>query len=55
MDYSKAILIREFEKLLLDQFSKGKLNGTVHTCVGQETTAVAIASNFKKGDRIFSN
>lgn len=55
MDYSKAILIREFEKLLLDQFSKGKLNGTVHTCVGQETTAVAIAANFKKGDRIFSN
>ncbi|NML55992.1 alpha-ketoacid dehydrogenase subunit alpha/beta [Chryseobacterium cheonjiense] len=55
MDYSKAILIREFEKLLLDQFSKGTLNGTVHTCVGQETIAVAISENFKKGDRVFSN
>jgi 2-oxoisovalerate dehydrogenase E1 component len=55
MDYSKAILVREFEKLLLDQFSKGTLNGTVHTCVGQETIAVAISENFKKGDKVFSN
>lgn len=55
MNFSKAIFIREFEKLLLDLFSKGKLNGTVHTCVGQETIPVAISSHFKKGDRIFSN
>ncbi|UPQ75429.1 dehydrogenase E1 component subunit alpha/beta [Chryseobacterium nepalense] len=55
MNYTKAILIREFEKLLLDQFSKGTLNGTVHTCVGQETIAVAISENFKKGDKVFSN
>jgi 2-oxoisovalerate dehydrogenase E1 component len=32
----ESILIRETEKTLLDLFSKGKLNGTVHTCIGQE-------------------
>ena len=34
--YKKSILIRETEQALLDLFSKGKLNGTVHTCIGQE-------------------
>lgn len=55
MDFYKAIFIREFENTLLNLFSKGKLNGTVHTCVGQETVSVAISSAFKQGDRLFSN
>ena len=35
-EIKKAILIREVENSFLNLFSQGKLNGTVHTCVGQE-------------------
>lgn len=36
-------------------FSEGKLNGTVHTCVGQEFSALAFAGQLKKKDFVFSN
>ncbi len=36
-------------------FSLGKLNGTVHTSVGQEFSAIAFAGQIKKSDFIFSN
>lgn len=51
----KAIYIREFESLLLILFNKGKLNGTVHTCVGQELIPVILCEYLIKSDRIFSN
>src|SRR6185312_4593203 len=51
----KALLIRRVEETFLELFSKGKLNGTVHTCVGQEFSAVAFAGQLKKKDFIFSN
>ena len=38
----QAILIRKTEEKLLELFSQGKLNGTVHTCVGQEFSAVLV-------------
>ena len=50
-----GILIRETEQALLDLFSQGKLYGTVHTCIGQEFTGIAVARAFRKGDFIFSN
>ena len=51
----EAILIRKVEETFLNLFSQGKLNGTVHTCVGQEFSAVAFAGNLKEKDFIFSN
>jgi len=53
--YEEALLIRRVEETLLHLFSLGKLNGTVHTCVGQEFSAVAFANQLKEGDFIFSN
>ena len=53
--YSKAMLIRGVEQRLLELFKEGKLFGTVHTCIGQEWTGVAIAESLKDGDLIFSN
>jgi 2-oxoisovalerate dehydrogenase E1 component len=55
MNYTKAVFIREFEMLLLDLFGKGRLNGTVHTCVGQETIPLALAEYIVDGDRIFKS
>ena len=53
--YTKAIEIRTFETFLLDLFSLGKINGTVHTCVGQEFTPVLLSRYFNDGDMVFSN
>lgn len=44
----QAIQIRAFEQNLLDSYSKGYLNGTVHTCIGQELTPCVISFLTKK-------
>jgi 2-oxoisovalerate dehydrogenase E1 component len=51
----KALGIRLFEQRLLKLFSEGRLNGTVHTCIGQEWTGVAVAEHLRPDDVIFSN
>ena len=51
----KSILIRETEETLLDLFSKGRLNGTVHTCIGQEYIGALLPEIIIKGDVVFSN
>ena len=53
--YKTAILIRSVEEKLLELFNAGKINGTVHTCVGQEFSAIAISSALGKDDYVFSN
>ena len=53
--YKQALLIRRTEDAFLELFSQGKMNGTVHTCNGQEFSAVAFASALSDGDFIFSN
>ncbi len=50
-----ALTIRAVEEKFLSLFSEGKLNGTVHTCVGQEFSALAFAGQLKKKDFVFSN
>lgn len=47
--------IRNVEQAFLDLFSQGKLNGTVHTCIGEELSALAFAGQLKKSDFVFSN
>jgi len=51
----EAILIREVENVFLRLFSQGRLNGTVHTCVGQEFTGVAVAKYLSENDWVTSN
>jgi 2-oxoisovalerate dehydrogenase E1 component len=51
----KALGIRLFEQRLLKLFSEGRLNGTVHTCIGQEWTGVALAEHLRPADVVFSN
>ncbi len=41
-DVSAMLAIRHFETLLLRMFGEGKLNGTTHTCLGQEYIPVAL-------------
>ena len=49
------VLIRKFEEMLLDLFSKGKLFGTTHTYVGQEAIAVSVMAHLGEADVVFSN
>jgi len=51
----KALGIRLFEQRLLKLFGEGRLFGTVHTCIGQEWTGVAVAEHVRAGDVLFSN
>jgi 2-oxoisovalerate dehydrogenase E1 component len=51
----EALLIRRVENTFLSLFSQGKLNGTVHTSVGQEFSAIAFAGQLTQEDFVFSN
>jgi 2-oxoisovalerate dehydrogenase E1 component len=51
----QAVLIREVESKFLELFSEGRMNGTVHTCVGQEFSAVAVAGQLTSDDWVTSN
>lgn len=53
-DLELLLLIRNFELALLDLFDAGKLNGTTHTCLGQEYVPVALAPMLRE-DFVFSN
>ncbi len=49
------LLIRHFEETLLGLFQAGKLNGTTHTCLGQEHIPVAVMPLLREDDFVFSN
>lgn len=49
------LFIRKFEEALLDLFQKGEINGTTHTCIGQEEIPVAIMPLLQDEDFVFSN
>ncbi len=51
----KLLLIRHFEELLLSYFQAGKLNGTTHTCLGQEYIPAAVMPLLRDADFVFSN
>ncbi len=54
--YRLAAAIRGFEQMLLDQFARGRIGGTTHTCVGQEIAAVAVTAALDRArDCVFSN
>ena len=53
--YERALLIRRTEDTFLDLFNQGKMNGTVHTCSGQEFSALAFTETLSSDDFIFSN
>ena len=48
-------MIRHFEEALLALFAAGKLNGTTHTCIGQEAIPVAVMPLLSDDDFVFSN
>lgn len=51
----EALLIRLVEEEFLTLFSEGKMNGTVHTCIGQEFSAVAVCQFLSPEDWVTSN
>jgi TPP-dependent pyruvate/acetoin dehydrogenase alpha subunit len=54
--YRVAAAIRGFEQMLLDQFARGHVAGTTHTCIGQELAAVAVTAALDRSrDCVFSN
>lgn len=54
-DLELLVLIKQFELSLLELFGRGQLNGTTHTCLGQEYIPVALRGVLGDDDFIFSN
>ncbi|GAA3269218.1 thiamine pyrophosphate-dependent dehydrogenase E1 component subunit alpha [Dactylosporangium vinaceum] len=54
-DLRMLLLIRHFERALLDLFAQGLLHGTTHTCLGQEPVPVALMPLLDADDFVFSN
>jgi pyruvate dehydrogenase E1 component alpha subunit len=54
-DLFSLLFIRHFERALLDLFSQGKLQGTTHTCLGQEYIPVALSTLLTRHDFLFSH
>ena len=52
--YKRMLTIRAFEKSVEALFISGKLSGTVHTCIGQEATAVGVGSVLTQHDLMTS-
>ena len=50
-----SILIREVEQRLLDLFKQGLMNGTIHTCVGQELIPSVLSNFILESDFYLSN
>ena len=54
--YAYGHLIRLTEQLILDQFSRGLVSGTTHTCLGQEITAISVVRALDHAeDAVLSN
>ncbi|MEU4533381.1 thiamine pyrophosphate-dependent dehydrogenase E1 component subunit alpha [Streptosporangium sp. NPDC023825] len=54
-DLELLLLVRHFELKLLELYGRGDLNGTTHTCLGQEYVPVALRSLLGPADHVFSN
>ncbi|MFG2212002.1 thiamine pyrophosphate-dependent dehydrogenase E1 component subunit alpha [Streptomyces sp. NPDC048638] len=54
-DLRLLLMIRHFEEELLRLFGAGLLNGTTHTCLGQEYVPVALRTLIGLEDFVFSN
>jgi len=54
--YAYGHLIRLTEQLILDQFSRGLVSGTTHTCLGQELAAISVVRALDdEDDAVLSN
>ena len=53
--YRSMFEIRAFEEALLEAYRTGTLTGTTHTCIGQESIAVAALAHLAEGDLVVSN
>ncbi|GAA3610677.1 thiamine pyrophosphate-dependent dehydrogenase E1 component subunit alpha [Nonomuraea rosea] len=54
-DLELMLTIRAFERKLLELYGQGLLNGTTHTCLGQEYVPVALEALLLADDYVFSN
>ncbi|MBJ6763845.1 hypothetical protein JGU66_23985 [Myxococcaceae bacterium JPH2] len=54
-EFLQAFMLRTVETKLLELFRQGRVFGTVHTCIGQEFSAVMVAKYLEARDVVLSN
>lgn len=55
LEVERALRIRAVETALYALFGKGRLHGTIHTCLGQEFSGALLGKHLRKGDFVTSN
>ena len=53
--YLTAYKIRRVEESLLEEFSTGRIAGTIHACIGQEFIGIAVSESLRERDVVISN
>jgi acetoin:2,6-dichlorophenolindophenol oxidoreductase subunit alpha len=53
--YTQMLTIRRFEERLVKEFREGKIQGFVHSYIGEEAIAVGVCAHLKNEDRIVSH
>jgi len=53
--YRTLYLLRRFDEIVLEAFSRGVFFGTTHTSLGQEANAVGVLAHLQPPDVVFSN
>jgi len=53
--YHHMCMIRLFEERLLEEYHKGNVSGTVHTCIGQELLPILLTDELGEEDYIYAS
>lgn len=53
--YAAMALIRRFEQVAYRAYEQGQVEGTIHSSVGQEATAVGVVSQLRGSDKVLSH
>ena len=53
--YRNMVLIREFEERTAEMYTRGKITGFCHLCIGEEAVAVGAISALNRDDYVVSS
>jgi 2-oxoisovalerate dehydrogenase E1 component len=53
--WQRALFIRRLEERLFALYAEGRLHGTMHACIGQEFSALAVCGQLEPGDAVFAS
>jgi len=53
--FRTMLIIRRFEEKVIEMLSRGKVFGSVHSCIGQEAAAAGVVATLRREDYVIGN